>query len=327
MIKESLFSGIQPTGELHIGNYLGAIKNWVALQDTYDCTYCVVDYHAITIEYDTADFHNRIVNAVMMLLACGIDPVKARLFVQSHVPEHTELAWILSSVTPMGELGRMTQFKEKSEQHKQNINAGLFTYPVLQAADILLYLASKVPVGEDQVQHVELTREAARSFNARYAAIFPEPEAIVSKARRILGLDGKAKMSKSLNNYIGLMETPESVWEKLRVAVTDEARKRRTDKGDPDVCNIYSLHTYFSSPAEQTACADGCRNAAIGCIDCKKILCKNMCAELAPIQERARRLQADPRAVTDIIADGAQRCSVIARRTMDSVRRALGIRW
>ncbi|NLF39694.1 tryptophan--tRNA ligase [bacterium] len=326
-MKETLFSGIQPTGELHIGNYLGAIRNWVALQETYDCVYSVVDYHAITIEYDAATFPARIMNAVIMLLACGIDPRKARLFVQSHVPEHTELAWVFSSVTPMGELGRMTQFKEKSEQHRQNVNAGLFTYPVLQAADILVYKATRVPVGEDQVQHIELTREVARAFNARYGAMFPECQAIVSKARRILGLDGKAKMSKSLNNYLGLMESPEAMWEKLRVAVTDPARKRRSDPGNPDVCNVFTLHTFFSPPGEQEYCAKECRCAGIGCIDCKKILWKNICAELAPIQERARTLQADRKSVEDIIADGARRCAITAQQTMCEVRHALGVRW
>ncbi len=206
-MKERIFSGIQPSGDLHIGNYLGAIKNWVSLTEKYDCIYCVVDYHAITIKYDIKLIQQRIWNAIFDNIACGIDPEKSLLFIQSQVPEHTELAWILSSVTSMGDLERMTQYKEKSKQHKDNINAGLFSYPVLQTADIILYKASKVPIGEDQIQHVELAREIVRGFNNRYGKVFPEPKELLSNAPRIYGLDGKAKMSKSMNNYIALNET------------------------------------------------------------------------------------------------------------------------
>ena len=211
-MKPFLFSGIQPSGEIHIGNYCGAIKNWVSLLDTYDCIFCIVDYHALTQPYDRDLMAKRTFDAALVNMAAGLDPEKCRLFVQCHVPQHTELAWVLSTVTPMGDLSRMTQFKEKAQRAESEsfINAGLFTYPVLQAADILLYKAVAVPVGEDQIQHIELTREVARKFNARFGEVFPEPAQLVPRdGGRILGLDGKAKMSKSLNNYIGLLEDVE----------------------------------------------------------------------------------------------------------------------
>jgi tryptophanyl-tRNA synthetase len=202
--RETIFSGIQPSGELHLGNYLGAVRNWVALQDNYRCFFCVVDYHAITQPFEPAEMPRRVRDMAADLLACGIDPAKSTLFVQSAVPEHTELAWAISAVTPFGELGRMTQFKEKSAKDPDNINAGIFTYPVLQAADILIYGATRVPVGEDQRQHLELAREIVRKWNARFGQTFPEPEALYSSTPKILGLDGQAKMSKSLGNTISL---------------------------------------------------------------------------------------------------------------------------
>ena len=205
-MKKRLFSGIQPSGDVHVGNYLGAIKNWVRMVDQYDCVFCIVDYHAITIEYDPQEMQKRILNAAAVNIAAGLDPNRCTIFVQSYVPEHTELAWILNTITPIGHLERMTQFKDKSKQHRENINAGLFTYPVLQAADIMLYKGEAVPIGEDQVQHIELAREIARKFNLRYGETFPEPLEILSEAPRIMGLDGKTKMSKSLGNYISLEE-------------------------------------------------------------------------------------------------------------------------
>ncbi|MBL8029429.1 MAG: tryptophan--tRNA ligase, partial [Fibrobacteres bacterium] len=208
MTKKRLFSGIQPSGEIHIGNYLGAIKNWVTLQETHEAIYCVVDYHAITVVQDREAFRKRIFDTALGLLATGLDPDKCTLFVQSQVVEHTELAWVLGTVIHMGHLERMTQYKQKSEQHPDDINVGLFTYPVLQAADIALYKAEVVPVGEDQVQHLELAREIVRRFNTRYGEILPEPAAKIGAAARIMGLDGKAKMSKSMNNTIGLFDAP-----------------------------------------------------------------------------------------------------------------------
>ncbi len=222
---DRIFSGIQPSGEIHIGNYVGAIRNWVKLVERYECIFCVVDYHAITIDYEVTELRRRILEAAAVLVACGLTPERCTVFIQSQVLEHTELAWIFNCVTPIGELERMTQFKEKGRQHRENINLGLLAYPVLQAADILVYKAGFVPVGEDQVQHVELSREIARKFNARFGETFPEPQAILSDAPKILGLDGKSKMSKSLNNTLGLLESPESIWEKLRIAATCEHRQ------------------------------------------------------------------------------------------------------
>src|SRR6059058_742388 len=237
-----IFSGIQPSGSLHIGNYLGAVKNWVDLQNKYESLFCVVDYHAITLPYRPADLRARTRDMALSLLAAGLDPEKCTLFVQSMVPEHTELAWIFNTLTPLGELERQTQFKEKASR-EESVPAGLLNYPVLQAADILLYRAELVPVGEDQLQHLELSREIARKWNARFDDrgffAFPEPQALLSTAKRVLGLDGQAKMSKSLGNTIGLLDSPETIWEKLKPAATDPARVTRKDPGNPDICNIF----------------------------------------------------------------------------------------
>ena len=323
---DRIFSGIQPSGEIHIGNYVGAIRNWVKLTDRYNCIYSVVDYHAITIEYDVELMQKRILETATILVGCGLTPDKCIVFVQSHVPEHTELAWVFNSVTPIGELERMTQFKEKSKQHRQNINVGLLGYPVLQAADILIYKAGYVPVGEDQTQHVELSREIARKFNARYGETFPEPQVLLSTAPRILGTDGNAKMSKSMNNAIGLLEPPEVIREKLRTAATCEHRERRNDPGHPEHCNIFTMHQAFSK-SEQISCVDqGCRTAGIGCIECKEILCKNMIEELSPIQARVKEINAKPEYMVDVLKSGASRCKAIATEVMDEVRIKIGVK-
>lgn len=326
-MKPLLFSGIQPSGDIHIGNYCGAIRNWVRLLDQYECIFCIVDYHAVTIQYDIQSMRRRILDAARVNIACGLDPGTCTLFVQSHVPEHTELAWILNTVTPMGDLSRMTQFKEKSRQHEDNINAGLFTYPVLQAADILLYKAVAVPVGEDQVQHIELTREIARKFNARFGDLFPEPAQIVPReGGRIMGMDGRTKMSKSLNNYIGVLEDSDAVWKKLAPAMTDENRKRRSDPGDPGVCNIFTLHRNFSDEGTIGMVDRECRTAGIGCVDCKKMLHKSLMATLEPIQAKAAELEGNPGAVEEILDAGGRRAGAIAQETMTEVRRTLGLR-
>jgi tryptophanyl-tRNA synthetase len=322
---QRLFSGIQPTGIIHIGNYLGAIKNWVELIETYNCIYCIVDYHSITIPYEPDELGERTLEAAKTLMAAGIDPQRCILFVQSAVREHTELAWVFNTIATVAELERMTQFKEKKQQHHENINAGLLTYPVLQASDILLYKAGAVPVGEDQKQHLELTREIARTFNNRYGDTFPEPETLLSEATRIRGLDGSAKMSKSLNNFIALTEEEDVLWQKLKTAVTDPARVRRTDPGNPDVCNICNLHTYFSSREEIEYVRHGCRTAEIGCIDCKKILFENMKKTLAPIRERKKELDERPGYVIEVLESGADRGRSIARKTMDEVREKIGV--
>ena len=319
-----VFSGIQPSGELHIGNYLGAVRNWVALQADHECIFSIVDLHAITQPYEPRELTGRTLEMATGLLAAGIDPERAALFVQSHVPEHTELAWALGSVTPLGELERMTQFKDKSAR-EETIPAGLLNYPVLQAADILLYQADRVPVGEDQLQHLELAREIARRWNARFGAeFFPEPQPILSKARRIVGLDGKAKMSKSLGNTIGVLDAPETIWEKLRPAMTDPARKTRRDPGTPEICNIYALHQHLSTPAEVEHVATQCRTAGWGCLDCKRVLADNMIAALAPMRERAETLEANPGRVREILAHGAAHCRQLAEQTLARVRDLMG---
>lgn len=321
-----IFSGIQPTGELHLGNWLGAVRNWVDLQSRYECVYCVVDLHAITGGGAAATLAARTREMAVSLLAVGIDPSRAVLFVQSHVPEHARLQWLLTTVTPLGELERMTQFKDKSQRF-ESIPAGLLCYPILQAADILLYHAEGVPVGEDQVQHLELTREIARRWNAEYAPeapYFPEPQPLLSPARRILGLDGEAKMSKSLGNTIGILEEPEAVWQKLRPAKTDPARKTRHDPGNPDICNIYTLHRHFSPPETQTEVAAKCRAAAFGCIDCKRILADNIERHLGPVRARAAELQAQPGRVDEVLAEGAARARRMAAATIAEVEDRMG---
>ena len=319
-----VFSGIQPSGELHIGNYLGAVKNWVELQDRYECFFCIVDLHAITQPFEPTELAQRTREMALSLLAAGLDPERCTIFVQSHVPEHLELAWIFNTVAPLGELERMTQFKDKA-QRQESVSAGLLNYPVLQAADILLYRAAVVPVGEDQLQHLELTREIARRWNARFGdGFFPEAEALLTPARRILGLDGNAKMSKSLGNTIGLLEPPDAIWEKLRPAKTDPARKTRHDPGTPEKCNVYTLHQYFS-PAETVAeVAHKCRTAGWGCLDCKRVLANHLAAALAPMRERAAALQAHPDRVDAALARGAANARKVARATMAEVRRRMG---
>jgi tryptophanyl-tRNA synthetase len=321
-----VFSGIQPSGELHIGNYLGAVRRWVALQEQHECFFCVVDYHAITQEYDAAALEQRTLDMAIGLLAAGIDPEKAVLFVQSHVQEHTELSWVFTSVAPIGELERMTQFKEKSKG-QESVLAGILNYPVLQAADVLLYQADTVPVGEDQVQHIELMREIARKWNARYgdkSFSFPEPQAMVGDAKRIMGLDGQAKMSKSIGNTIGVLDEPEEIWQRLRPAVTDPARVTRKDPGNPDICNIYDLHKHFSPPKTVDEVAHQCRTAGFGCLDCKRILADNMAAAFKPLRERAAELKQKPEQVREILAAGAAKARAVAQETMRSVRQRMG---
>ena len=322
-----VFSGIQPSGELHIGNYLGAVQNWVKLQQQHDCLFSVVDQHAITQAYDASSLSQRTLEMAIGLLGAGLDPQRCTLFVQSHVAEHTELNWYLNTVTPLGELERQTQFKDKA-QRQESVPAGLLNYPVLQAADVLLYEATLVPVGEDQVQHLELMREIARRWNARFSDgtgfAFPEPQALLTTAKRVLGLNGQAKMSKSLGNTIGLLESPEAIWEKLRPAATDPARVKKTDPGNPDICNIFTIHQGFSPADVQQTVAHNCRTAGWGCIDCKRVLADNMIAALTPIRERAAALRAEPQRVTDILRAGAAKARALARRTMTQVRQRMG---
>jgi tryptophanyl-tRNA synthetase len=319
-----VFSGIQPSGELHIGNYLGAVQNWVQLQHQHECLFCIVDLHAITQPYDVATLPQRTLDMAVGLFASGLDPEKCIVFVQSHVPEHTELNWLLMVVTPLGELERQTQFKEKS-QRMESIAAGLLNYPVLQAADVLLYKGRLVPVGEDQVQHLELMREITRRWNARFGeGYFPEPQPLLTTSKRVLGLDGQAKMSKSLGNTIGLFDSPETIWNKLRPAATDPARKTRKDPGNPDICNIFTIHQGFSPPATQVDVAQKCRTAGWGCLDCKRVLADNIIAALTPIRERADALKREPQGLIDRLRAGAAKARALATVTISEVRDRMG---
>ncbi|NLW50134.1 MAG: tryptophan--tRNA ligase [Candidatus Brocadiaceae bacterium] len=320
-----VFSGIQPSGVVHVGNYAGALRNWARMLDRYDCTFCVADLHAMTIPYEPAEMRRRITDMFVINIAAGLDPERCCLFVQSHVPEVTELCWILMTCAGMGELGRMTQFKEKSERIKDQVNAGLFTYPVLMAADILLYRAEVVPVGDDQTQHLEFTREVVRVFTGRFGEVFAEPAPLYSEVPRLLGLQGKDKMSKSLNNYISLLDGPDEVWEKLRTAATDPARVRRQDPGTPGICNIFTMHRAFSPADDCEWAAEGCRSAGIGCIECKRRLRGNMSAELDPIRQKYEELSARPDLVRELMDAGAQTARRTARATLDQVRAAVGL--
>ena len=323
--RRRVFSGIQPSGDVHLGNYLGAIKNWVELTERYESIYCIVDLHAITIPYEPEELHDRVLDLAVALIASGLEADRCTLFVQSHVPEHAELAWLLNTVTPLGDLQRMTQFKEKSERIKA-VSAGLLNYPVLQAADILLYRADLVPVGEDQRQHLELTREIARRWNARYGELFPEPDALIGPGRRVLGLDGVSKMSKSQNNVIPLLATPEELDAIVRTAVTDPARVARSDPGNPNVCNVFALHRVFSSPAEVEEIEIRCQTAGIGCVECKRLLAGNIADELAPVRERALELRERPDLVREVLHEGAERARVIARETLAEAYDRMGLR-
>jgi tryptophanyl-tRNA synthetase len=322
-----VLSGMQPTGELHLGNYLGALKQWVALSkdESLDTFFCVVDAHAITVDYEPADLRRRVIDCVATYVAGGIDIERSTLFLQSDVPQHTELAWYLTCVTPMGDLQRMTQFKDKSDQHKQNVNAGLFTYPVLMAADILVYRAQVVPVGDDQVQHLELAREITRKFNARFGPVFPEPQPRLSRTPRILGLDGKAKMSKSLNNTISLLDPPETIRKKLKGAFTDPQKLKRNDPGRPEICNVFTMHTALSAPARVAEIEVNCRSGALGCGDCKQMLGDAMIAELEPIRDKTLELRAEPKRVLQVLRDGGARARGAAETTMKDVRAAMGL--
>ena len=320
-----VFSGIQPSGELHIGNYLGAVVNWVALQAEFECIYCIVDLHAITQPYDTATLAPRTLEMAVGLLAAGLDPARCTVFVQSHVPQHAELMWLLNTVTPLGELERMTQFKDKAAR-QESVPAGLLNYPILQAADILLYKADRVPVGEDQLQHLELAREIVRRWNTRFGVeTFPEPQPMLSPTRKILGLDGQTKMSKSIGNTIGLLDTPDEIWAKLRPAMTDPARKMKKDPGTPEICNIFTIHRALST-LEQVAHVEAqCRSAGWGCLDCKRLLADNMIAALAPVRERAAELRAHPQRVREALGDGAAHCRTLAEATLAEARQVMGL--
>ena len=321
--RPRVFSGIQPTGELHIGNYLGAVRTWrKQIEADEDTMFCIVDAHAITVPYEAKDLRDRIDAFAIDLIACGLDPEKTTLFVQSDVREHTELAWYLASVTPMGDLGRMTQFKEKGEG-KEFVSTALFTYPVLMSADILLYKATIVPVGEDQIQHLELARETVRRFNHRFGDVFPEPQPRLSTTPRIMGLDGESKMSKSKGNTISLFEPKDQFWNKLRTAFTDPQRLKKSDPGRPEVCNIYTMHKAVSPEATVKEVYESCTGAKWGCVDCKKVLFENFDRELVPLRAKREALSLDT--VRQQLGDGAAKARAIAQGTIAEVRAAMGL--
>jgi tryptophanyl-tRNA synthetase len=325
-VKGRVFSGARPTGRQHLGNYLGAIQNYVALQDEYECIYCIVDLHALTTLETTLDLSTNTLEMALDWLAAGIRPEETIVFVQSHVPQVTELHTILSMVTPFGKLTDLPTFKEKVRMHPQNVNYGLLGYPVLQAADITLYKADLVPVGVDQVPHVEFTRETVRSFNYRYnTSVLVEPQVKLTEMPKVIGIDGQQKMSKSLNNHIELAATPEETTRRVMSMVTDPQRMRRSDPGNPDICNVFSMHKTFSSPEEVETVNVECRRAGIGCVDCKKMLARNLNAHFEPFRERRQALAEKPSQVWDVLHDGACRAKAIAEATMVEVRAAVGL--
>lgn len=324
--KGRVFSGARPTGRQHLGNYLGAIQNYIALQDEYECVYCIVDVHALTTVETTLQLTNNTYEMALDWLASGMRPDESIIFIQSHVPEVMELHTYLSMVTPLGKLTDLPTFKEKVRQQPHNINYGLVGYPVLMAADILLYQATIVPVGIDQAPHVEFAREAARSFNFRYNThALLEPGAKFTQIPKVIGIDGIAKMSKSLDNHIEIASTPEETLKRVMSMVTDPNRQRRTDPGNPDICNVYAFHKIFSSQDEIQTVNTECRKAGIGCVDCKKMMGNNLNNRFVDLRQRRQDLAKEPDKVWDILHEGDRRAREIAGQTMDLVRQAIGL--
>jgi tryptophanyl-tRNA synthetase len=324
--KGRVFSGARPTGRQHLGNYLGAIQNYVALQDDYECIYCIVDIHALTTVDTTENLQQNTYEMALDWLAAGIRPDESIVFVQSQVPEVTELHTFFSMVTPLGKLTDLPTFKEKARQQPHNVNYGLVGYPVLMAADIALYLADTVPVGVDQAPHIEFTREVVRSFNYRYNTnVLVEPKMKATEFPKVLGIDGQQKMSKSLNNHIELAATPAETKARVMQMVTDPQRQRRTDPGDPDVCNVFSLHKVFSSAEEVAMVNEECRRAGIGCVQCKQLLAKNLNENLEPFRARRAEISEDPQMVWNVLDDGRQRAGAIAKDTIQQVKSAIGL--
>lgn len=324
--KGRVFSGARPTGRQHLGNYLGAVKNYVALQDDYECVYCIVDLHALTTVEETANLRQNTYEMALDWLAAGIRPQETIMFVQSHVSEVTELHTILSMVAQLGKLTELPTFKEKIRQQPQNVNYGLVGYPVLMTADIVLYKATVVPVGIDQAPHLEYARELVRSFNFRYNTnVLIEPQMKNTEVPKVIGIDGVEKMSKSLNNHIEIAATPAETQQRVMQMVTDPQRMRRSDPGRPEICNVFSLHQIFSTSEEVAMIDVECRRAGIGCVDCKKLLARNMNASLAPFRDRRNELAKDPDRVLEVLHDGARRAKAIASQTMREVREAVGL--
>jgi len=338
--KERILSGMRPTGKLHLGNYVGALRNWVKLQDEYDCFFFIADWHALTTDYaDTSSIKQNSLDVIIDYLASGLDPERATLFIQSHVPQHAELHLLLSMITPLGWLERVPSYKEQRENLKDKDlgTYGFLGYPLLQSADILMYQADFVPVGEDQVPHVELTREVARRFNQFYprkvsdgdseperTVVFPEPKPLLTPAAKLPGTDGR-KMSKSYGNTILLSEPEASLRSKLKTMVTDPARVRRSDPGNPDVCPVGDLHKIFSTRETMEKVYEGCRTAGIGCIECKKWAADSLWEVLAPIQDRRAKYENNPKLAWDILEAGSAKARVAAESTMNEVRAAANL--
>jgi tryptophanyl-tRNA synthetase len=329
-LRKRVLSGMRPTGKLHLGNYVGALDNWVRMQDEYECFFVVVDWHALTTDYaDTSHVKENSVEVALDWLAAGLDPEKSVLFIQSHVPAHAELHLLLSMITPLGWLERVPTYKEQRENIKDKDlgTYGFLGYPVLQAADILIYRAGVVPVGEDQVAHIELTREIARRFNGFYGQrgqVFPEPQALLTRAPKLPGTDGR-KMSKSYGNTIMLTDPEPVLRQKLKTMVTDPARVRRSDPGNPEVCPVGDLHKIFSSQETMAKVNEGCRSASIGCIECKSWAAYALVQLLSPMQERRKKFEENPRLAWDILEAGAERARKAAAETMNDVRAAMGM--
>jgi tryptophanyl-tRNA synthetase len=323
-------SGMRPTGKLHLGNYVGALQNWVGMQDQYECFFCVVDWHALTTDYaDTSKVKENSLEVVFDWLAAGLDPEKSVIFMQSHVPSHAELHLLLSMITPLGWLERVPTYKEQRENIKDKDlgTYGFLGYPVLQAADILIYKADVVPVGEDQVAHIELTREVARRFNGFYGAaksVFPEPQSLLTPAPKLPGTDGR-KMSKSYGNTIMMADPEPVVRQKLKTMVTDPARVRRSDPGNPDVCPVGDLHKIFSSKETMAKVNEGCRSAGIGCIECKGWAADSLLRLLSPMQERRKKFEENPKLAWDILEAGSERARNVSGKTMEDVRASMGM--
>jgi len=319
-----VFSGARPTGKQHLGNYLGAIQNYVKLQEQYQCVYCIVDLHALTTLTDTSHIKSNIQDMALDWLAAGIDPQKSIIFVQSHVPEVTELHLLLSMVTPLSWLLRVPTFKDKAKQQPDNINYGLVGYPVLMSADIIIYKAEVVPVGEDQLPHLELAREIVRRFNTLLGPTFLEPVAKMTTFPMVVGLDGKDKMSKSLNNHLEISASPEEIMAKLKTAVTDPARVYRKDPGHPKICNIFRFQEYFN-PAMVNEIAEKCSTAQIGCVDCKAMVSREIIKYLEPFRQRRAELAARPDYIREVLEDGAKRARVLARETLNEAKERMGL--
>ena len=321
--RPRIFSGIQPSGLVHLGNDLGAIRNYVALAEQYEAVYCIVDYHALTSTHDADVLRTRTREMAAGLLALGLDPDRCTLFVQSHRPEHAELMWLLTTVTPVSWLERTPTYKEKIQQQPDDVNHGLLTYPVLQAADIVIYKATLVPVGRDQAAHLELSREIVRAFNRRYGETFPEPKAVFTEAPTVLGTDGVRKMSKSVGNTIDILGEPDLVRKQVMSMVTDTQRIKRTDPGRPEVCNVCQLQRFFGDDYEDLW--EGERTARTGCVDMKKLLAERIVRHYAPARERYAELMAHPAEIDGILEAGADRLAPAAAATMAEVKEKMGL--